>query len=218
MKIRIAANGLAAALAALLAFAGPGVAQQDTAQAAPAMRGRGMGMHGRGMGMGMMMQRRGMMGARGMGMGMRAFMRGEHIGPPILLGLKDELGLSDEQVSRLEKIRDAHRAQMKSQMEALRNHREAVRKARVEGDWDALEKAIDEGAKLRAGVAKGILNIERQSLDVLTDAQRQKFQTWQEGARLLRQQRLEHWRQMHGQGMRGQRMQGHGRMGPPNFR
>jgi Spy/CpxP family protein refolding chaperone len=193
MKIRVAANGLALGLAALLALAGTVPAQQDTAQAAPHVRGRG---HGMGMGMGMMM--------RGGGMG--GFMRADHVGPPLLLGLKDELGLSEEQVSRLEKIHEDHRALMKGQMEKLREHRETVGKARAERDWKALEKAIDESAELRAGLAKGILNVERQSLGVLTDAQREKFETWQEGARLLREQRMKHMRHMRGQGMRGRGM------------
>jgi Spy/CpxP family protein refolding chaperone len=208
MKLPVTANGLALGLAALLVLAGSAPAQQDTARA-------GMGMR-RGHGMGMMM---GQQMGRGMRMGgMHAGMR-DRIGPPILLGLKEELGLSDEQVNRLEKIREEHRARVKSQTEKLREQRKTYREARVKGDWQALERLIDESARLRADLAKEMLRVERQSLAVLTDAQRQKVETWREGARLLGKQRMMHRQQMRMQmrgrgGMMGRGM--HGRGGRPD--
>ncbi len=144
-------------------------------------------------------------------------MRGGHVGPRALIGVKDELGLSEDQVAQLEKIREDHYALMQAQVKRMAEHREAMQKARAEGDWDALERGIEEGANLRTGVARGLLNVERQSLGVLNDEQRTKFETWQEGARVFGRQRLEQRQSMRGQGMRrGQRMQRHKQPPPQN--
>jgi Spy/CpxP family protein refolding chaperone len=191
MKIRFPALGLVLALPLLLSTSDIAAAQaeQDTAQ----MR-RGRGMH------------------RGAAMGHRGhqFMRGGHAGPRALIGVKDDLGLSEDQVAQLEKVHEGHHALMQAQMKRLAEHREGMRKAKAEGDWDALESGIEEGANLQAGMARGLLNVQRQSLEVLTDEQRTKFETWQEGVRMYWRQRFDRRQGMRGQGMRrGQRMQRH---------
>ncbi|NIR97025.1 MAG: hypothetical protein GWN54_00125, partial [Gammaproteobacteria bacterium] len=85
MKKRIATLVTLLALPALLVLAGTAWGQQDTTRAAPgirARRGAHAGMMGRGFGAG--------------GLRMAA-----HAGPRVLLHLKGELELSDEQVRRL---------------------------------------------------------------------------------------------------------------------
>jgi len=200
MNIRFAAFGLALAVPVLLSAADVATAQQaqstqqDTTQA---WRGRGM--------------------MRGGGMGLRArqFMRGGHVGPMMLIGVKEELGLSEEQVAQLEKIREGHHALMQAQMKQLADHREAMRKAREANDWAALEKGIADGANLQAGVARGLLNVERESLGVLSADQLSKFETWREGVRVFGRQRMQHRQGMRREGMRGMRMQRHRQPAPP---
>lgn len=200
MNTRFAALGITLALTILLSASDVASAQeaasakQDTAQAMQGMGIRHMG---------------------GMGAGMRQFMRGGHVGPMMLLGVKEELGLSEDQVTRLQKIHEDHRALMQAQMKQLAEHREAMKKARQANDWDALEKGITDGSNLRAGVARGLLNVEKQAFEVLSAEQRTKFETWQEGARVLGRQRMLHRRgmrdrgMMRGEGMRGMRMRLH---------
>lgn len=200
MNIRLATFGLALALPLLSSTVGVASAQeaqsaqQDTAQT---WRGRGM--------------RR----AAEAGLPARQFMRGGHAGPLMILGAKEELGLSEEQVAQLEKIREEHHSLMQAQIKQLSDHREAMRKARAEDDWDALQEGIEEGANLHAGIARGLLNVERQSLDVLSADQRGKFETWQEGVRVLGRQRMQHRQTMRAPGMRGMRMQRHRQPTPP---
>jgi hypothetical protein len=186
MNIRSSTLAAAFGLSALLAFSGPALAQQDTAQAGMRMR---MRIHTDSAMTGQHMQ---MQGARGM----RGHMRGGHTGPHAYLAVKDQLELSEEQVASLEKIHEDHEPLMQAQMERMKAHREAMQAARAANDWDAIERAIDEGAELQAGMARGILNVERQSREVLTDAQREKYDTWREGVEVLRQHRMH---------MRGQR-------------
>lgn len=199
MNIRLATFGLALALPLLLSTGDVASgqeaqkAQQDTAQT-----WRGRGMHR----------------AAGTGLQARQFMRGGHVGPMMLVGVKEELGLSEEQVAQLEKIREEHHSLMQAQVKQLADHREAMRKARTENDWDALQEGIEEGSNLRAGIARGLLNVERQSLDVLSADQRGKFETWQEGVRVLGRQRMQFRQEMRGHGMRGMRLQRH-RQPPP---
>ncbi|UCF19660.1 MAG: Spy/CpxP family protein refolding chaperone [Gemmatimonadota bacterium] len=195
MNTKMAALGMAVALALSLSVAGDSRAQepgnnpavgQDTTRTARGFRGpRAGGWFGRAMRPG---------GARGAG-----FMRGGGFGPRMMVALKDELGLSDEQVSRLDKIHEDHRALMQAQMQNLHDLAVKMREAREQRDWDALEKAIDERAKLESGMARGLLNVERQSLEVLSDEQRQKFETWGEGARLFRHQGPRHRHEMRGE-------------------
>jgi hypothetical protein len=121
----------------------------------------------------------------------------------MLLGFKEELELSEEQVGRLEQIGEDHQALMDAQMERLREHREAMQQARADSDYDALERLIEEGAELQTGVARGLLEVERGSLDVLTDAQREKYTAWREGIEIFRRQQRDRWRQDRDRGMRG---------------
>lgn len=176
-------------------------AQQDTTQA------------------GQVGPRRGMRGAwmRGGGPGFgRAGFAAEHAGPRRLIGLRDELGLSEDQVSQLEKIHEGHQSLMQAQMQQLRTLQDSLRQARIRNDYAALEKGIDERATLEVGIAKGRLNVERQALEVLNDEQRSKFETWQEGVRVFRRQGIERRRGMRGQGMRGRGMRRQNRLPPPN--
>ncbi len=209
MNKRLATITLALALAlseAGWAQARVRAAQQDTTQA------------------GQVGQRRAMRGAwmrGGPGFGRGLGLVADHAGPRRLMRLREELGLSEDQVSRLEKIHEGHHSLMQAQMQQLKTLQDSLREARDRNDYAALEKGIDERAKLTVGIAKGQLNVERQSLQVLNDEQRQKFETWQEGARLFRQQGIERRRDMRGQGMEGPGMGGPGmrrqnRQPPPN--
>lgn len=177
--------GLALVLPALL-LAGPASAQQDTAQTRPRMMQRGMHrMHEGGM--------MGQMGAMRMG--------AAHVGPRLLINFESELELSDDQVARLEKIRDEHHSVMQGMRENMVNLREKMSSARTENDWSALEELIDQRADLHAKMAKSHLDVERQSLDVLSADQRQKVETWQQGHRLFRRHRAPQDRGMMNPGM-----------------
>lgn len=166
--------GLALFLPALL-LAGPAKAQQDTTQTRPRMMQRGVHrMHEGGM--------MGQMGAMRMG--------AAHVGPRLLIDLKSELELSDDQVARLEKIRDDHHPLMQGMHENMMSLREKAASARAENDWSALEDLVDERADLHAKMAKSHLNVERQSLDILNADQRQKVETWQQGHQLFRRHRM----------------------------
>lgn len=200
MNTRVAAFGMALALPVLLSASDIGLAQQaQSAQQDTAQTWRGRGMW------------------RGGGTGLRArqFMRRGHAGPMMFLNVKEELGLSEQQVAQLEKIREGHHALMQAQMKQLSDHREAMRKARAEDDWDALQEGIEEGANLQAGIARGLLNVERQSLEVLNDEQRSKFETWQEGVRVFGRQRMQRRQDAQRQGTRGVRMRRHRQSAPP---
>jgi hypothetical protein len=133
----------------------------------------------------------------------------------MLLGLKEELVLSDEQVGRLEELGEGHQALMQAQLERLQEHREAVQQARAENDYDALERLIEEGAELQTGVARGLLEVERSSLDVLTDAQREKYTAWREGIEIFRRHQMDRWRQDRDRGMRGRGMRQRQRVPQP---
>jgi Spy/CpxP family protein refolding chaperone len=183
---------------------GPTLSPQDTAQAGQ-MRMRMRvhqdsvtGMHG--MSMRGMRGMRSMQGRRmGMGGSMHGMVGFNHVGPRMFIGLKDELGLTDDQVGQLEKIHEGHHSLMMAQQEALTKQREATAKAQAVRDWDAVETSIDEGTKILNGMQKGLVQVERQTWDVLTAEQREKFDTWQEGARLMQRQRREGMRS--GRGM-----------------
>lgn len=201
---------------------------QDTSQSgqmAPSgMRmGPHMGMHGPMM-PGMMMRHMEMqgmemqgMGVHGMcmGPGMPGMMGPHHVGPGILLALKGELGLTDDQVSRLEKIRADHHPLMEGMRKSMEELHESMVKARSERDWSALESAIDGMAGLQADMAKSHLNVERESLQVLNESQRQKLETWEEGARLFRHRWLQGRPHMQAPGMGVGSMHQHHRAAPP---
>ncbi|HSG80787.1 MAG TPA: Spy/CpxP family protein refolding chaperone [Gemmatimonadota bacterium] len=205
MNIRV--NALAAlALAALLAVPALGVAQEADQDAATTHR-----MH-RGM-----MREAGEAGHMQMGRGMRQGMRmgGGHLGPHFLIGLKDELELSGEQVAQLEGIHESHYALMTGMREQMEKGHEALMEARKADDYGAMESAIDELARLRTAQAKSFIDVERQTMGVLTDAQRQQFETWKEGAQLFRRHGMQRMRMHMEGGAEGQRMQMRERMHQP---
>ena len=182
--------GLALLLPALL-FAAPATAQQDTTQTRPRMMRPGLHrMH-----QGSMM---GQMGTMRMG--------AAHVGPRLLIDVKSELQLSDDQVASLAKIRDEHHTAMQEMRENMMGLREKMWNARNEDDWSTLEKLIDQRADLQAKIAKSLLNVERQSLDVLSADQRQKVETWQQGHRLFRREFMPEGRGMMGPDTMGPRM------------
>lgn len=149
------------------------------------------------------------------GMMMPGMMDFEHVGPGLLLGLRSELGLSDDQVSRLEEIRQDHHALMETMHKNMQELRESTVKARSERDWAALESSIDEMARLQAGVSKSHLNVERESLQVLNESQLQKLETWKEGARLFRHRWLQGRPHMQAPGMGAGGMHRHRQTAPP---
>ncbi len=196
MKTKIFA--LAIALPLALAWEGPGslaaqqpaqVGQQDTAQVGQRGRMRAAGRRGRAQ------------AARRQGAGLHVGMDAGHLGPRMLLGLKDELALSEEQVGQLEKIHEDHHPLMQAQMQNLRGLQESLREARSQRDWDTLNQKIDEASNLRTGMAKGLVNVEKQAWEVLNNEQREKTATWQEGARLFQRQRMRGRDEMGQQGM-----------------
>lgn len=205
MKSRFLAVGttLGAVLVLAVAPSQSAVAQQDTTRASMGRMQRGMRIHAdstmRGMGMRGMRGMQRPAGAWAM-RGMRGMHRAGHVGPHMLIGLKSELELTEDQVGQLERLAEGHHALMQAQMQNLRNLAESMRTARAENDFEALEEGIDEGARLRAGIAKGMLTLEQQTLEVLSDAQRTKFQTWREGAQLFRRQGRQMREHMRGMG------------------
>ncbi len=210
MNRRLAAIGLALALPLALSLGDTASAQTRTRAVRAQQDTTRAGQIG---------PRRGMRGGwmrGGPGFGRAPAFAAMHVGPHQLLGLREELGLSEDQVSQLEKIHEGHQSLMQEQMQQLRTLQDSLREARIRNDYAALDNGIDERAKLEVGIAKGLLNVERQSLQVLNDEQRSKFETWQEGVRVFRRQGIERRREMRGQGMRGRGMRRQSRQPPPN--
>jgi hypothetical protein len=184
-----------------------GMEQQDTTQ---------MGQMHRQMMSGSRMQH-GMMRGHMM-QGRRMGRMGGHAGVGMLLGLKTELELTDEQVAGLEKIHQDHQALTEATHERVTAAQEAMKEAHEAEDWEAIEAGIDELTSLHAAMAKSQLGVQRDALGVLTDAQREKLDTWREGARLMLRQGMEMRRhqRMQGQGMRGRGMRMHRHAAPPD--
>ncbi len=208
---RILATAVLPAL--LVGLAIPAVAQEaeeDTVQLRRPQRGmmHGGRMHGdmmhRGMGM--------MRGGAAMHMG--GPMGAGHMGPRFLIGLEDELDLSEEQVTRLEGIQESHHALMTGLREQLQEQHEALREARADEDYGAMEEAIEEMGRLRTQMARSMLDVERQTQAVLSVDQRAKLDTWQEGARLFLRRGMEMRRHMRGEDD-GAGMRMHRRMHQP---
>ena len=103
----------------------------------------------------------------------------------MLLNFKEELKLSDDQVSQLEKIRSEHSVYMQERSEELRELRSSMRDARGQEDWDALEQAIDEHADLRSEIAKSLLRVNRETQAALTAEQKATLDNWRQGYRLF---------------------------------
>lgn len=150
------------------------------------MGGMGAGMMGGGMGAGMMgagMMGQAMMGGGMMGHGMQAGM----YAPEFLLGLKDQLGLSDAQAKSLEGVRTDLQTAMRAQMQKLRDLHNSLIQAREKEDWSALESGIDQATKLQADVAKAQIEAVKKTLGVLNAEQRQKLESWRQGAMMYQQ-------------------------------
>jgi Spy/CpxP family protein refolding chaperone len=122
-------------------------------------------------------------------------MRSGRGGIGMILNFKEELKLTDDQVARLEKIRSEHTVYMQERSEELRELRTSMRDARTAEDWDALEKAIEENAKLRGEMAKSRLRVTRDSQDALTAEQKSTLDTWRQGYQLFNRQRMRGRRQ-----------------------
>ncbi|NIR45043.1 MAG: hypothetical protein GWN99_11705 [Gemmatimonadetes bacterium] len=194
--------GTAALPALLIAVAVPATgqeAQEDSAQLRRPAPQRGM-MHRGMMHRGMMRRGMGPMQQSGAAMRMGGLMGPGHVGPRFLIGLKDELELSDEQVTRLEGIQESHHALMTGLREQMQKGHEALREARIADDYGAMEEAIEEVGRTRTQMARSMLDVERQTQSVLSADQRAKLDSWREGARLFLRRGLEMRRGMRGEG------------------
>ncbi len=130
---------------------------------------RGMMMGGM-MGQGMMGS--GMMQMMGGGMGMMAT---GGPGPTALLRLRGELELTDEQVSRLESMRDGLQAQMQARMTAMMTAHQAAASALSSEtpDWDAYEGNLETAADLMVRTHVMMAHAARDARDLLTPEQRE---------------------------------------------
>lgn len=141
----------------------------DSAGMMQMRRGMGPGMTGGGMGMmegGAMMSGRGMMGMMG-------------TNPSMLLAQRDVLELTDDQVSRLEELREEQKGMMKGMhqgMMAVRGQMQDVTAA-DSLDMDAYRKAVEGMADQMVGHHMQMASFREQVLDVLTPEQREKVQT-----------------------------------------
>ncbi|MBI3790580.1 MAG: Spy/CpxP family protein refolding chaperone [Gemmatimonadetes bacterium] len=160
------------ATAALLVVAAiPVSAQRRTPGAPPADTGavaRGPRMPG-GMGPGMM-------GGGMMGPGM--MMRGPMGGPPaaMLARMKTPLGLSDEQVKRLETLAAQQRTALEPNVGAMLRARADLADARKgEGDLAATRRALEKMAALRIDGTIAHLKAMQETRAVLTAEQREKL-------------------------------------------
>lgn len=161
----------------MMGMMGPGM----MGRMGPDMQGMmGGGMHG---GMGGAMMGHSMMRADMMGHGM---MTGT-FAPQFLLGLRDELGLSDDQAARLEETQDELRSAMQARAQELHDLHDSLMQARENEDWGALEDGIDRAAELQAELAKARVESARETLAVLSAEQRQKLESWRQGALMYRQ-------------------------------
>jgi len=138
-------------------------------------RGMGPGMMGGGMGMmgsGAMMSGRGMMGMMG-------------ASPSMLLSQRDVLALDDDQVARLEELREKQQGMMQGMhrgMMAVRGQMQDVMAA-DSLDMEAYRKAVEAMADQMVGHHMQMARFHEQVLDVLTPEQREKLQT---GMRMMR--------------------------------
>jgi Spy/CpxP family protein refolding chaperone len=98
-----------------------------------------------------------------------------------LAGLKDRLGLSDEQVTRLERLRTDHQTAAEKARAELIKAEADVLSLRVNPDRDlkALEAAIKKVGDLRTAQQIAALRNQEACLQVLTPEQRQKLKALQ---------------------------------------
>lgn len=165
---------LAMVLVATAAMAQSGwrhqASQSPTPPAAPKAP-HGCSMHGDGPGSG-----------AGCGMhGDRPMMRG-HAGEPGLLGLREELGLSDQQVEDIEQLQIDNRMTMIDRRAEMQKAQLRLRTLMRDGDAAESEvsAAIDDLARLRADMQKAQYRQHQQVLSVLSEAQQEKLKQLRE--------------------------------------
>jgi len=156
------------------------------------------GMHGQGpnaagsMGMARGMMMGGMMGQGMMGSGMMQMM-GQGMGmmatggpgATAILRMREALDLSDDQVSRLEKIREDLQATVGPQMTAMMSTQSAVAQA-LQGetpDFNAYQQSLQAAANIMVQTHVAMARSQVDARNVLTPEQRQKLQT--QGLRML---------------------------------
>lgn len=172
------AAGTLGVLAALALLAPGAQAQQQHVHPAPdrgaqeveGHRGMKAGMHGQGM-MGRMA------GMRGSGMmgGPHGAMLG-HV-PTAILHQSDALGLSDEQIARVEALRDSVAAIHETAMEAMHESHAGLEEAFTESGIDvaAYRSALRAAADRMVGAHVATAEAARSALQVLDAGQREKF-------------------------------------------
>lgn len=170
---------IAAASALMVAVVGGLQAQQrDTSRAARDTAGMA-GMMDMGAMRGMHGGRGGMEGMMGM-MGMMEecpMMRGMTGSPGAILQHRDSLGLSDEQVRRLEALRDGARKDMREAMTDMLAARSALREvvAAQQLDEAGARAALERMGRAHTDMGLTMLRSRRDALAVLTAAQRKQF-------------------------------------------
>lgn len=149
----------------------PGMPMQDM-DGMPGMMGEQMMMGGM-MGQGMMGS--GMMQMMGQGMGMMAT---GGPGPAMILRMEDALDLSDDQVDRLEDIREEFSGSRQQHMNAAMSAHENARQ-NLEGenpDFDAYEEALQEASTHMVQAHLAMARASVQARQVLTAEQRERLQ------------------------------------------
>lgn len=169
--------GVTAAAAQMGGMGGMGGWRSDSI---PSMgMARGMMMSGM-MGQGMMGQ--GMMGMMGQGMGMMAT---GGPGPTAILRLRDALQLTDEQVTRLEKIQQDFWSTVQPQMTAMMSsHGAAARALQGESpDFDAYQQELQAAANIMVQTHVAMARAHFEARGVLTPEQREHLDS--QGAHMM---------------------------------
>lgn len=173
-------KGILAAVAAVTVLGGAVALQQGPGrQQGPGMMGPSMGtaqgmMMGSMMGQGMMGS--GMMGMMGQGMGMMAT---GGPGAAAMLSMRDALDLTDEQVGRLETIRDQLQATVQPQMDAMMASHTAAASALQSDppDFDAYQQGLQAAANIMVATHVTMARSQAEARDVLTPEQLEHLQT-----------------------------------------
>jgi Spy/CpxP family protein refolding chaperone len=205
---------------ALVLMAGPLAAQQQQQQPPPpppppqppAALGPGMGMRG----MGGMMGMPGMMGMMGMPGPGRQFQGVGAYAPRLLIAWRQSLGLSAEQVSRLEALaQEARQASDKALAEA-RTHWDQLAEIWKQPTPDVSQVRTHAQAAMQAMQAARLAHLvaAAQAKAVLTPEQRGRVSGWAEARRMGMRQR---WFGRSGPGRRFRMWRG-GHMGPGPWR
>lgn len=173
-------RGILAAAVVVTVLGGAVALQQgQRRQQVPGMMGPSMGM-AQGMMMGGMMGQgmmgSGMMGMMGQGMGMMAT---GGPGAAAMLDMRDALDLTDEQVSRLETIRDELAATVQPLMTAMMSSHTAAADALrgEEPDFDAYQQGLQGAANIMVSVHVAMARSQAEARDVLTPDQFERLQS-----------------------------------------